>query len=96
MKNCPNIVPSPLTINLYETSLIIEKTRMLVTPDTALVHVASCSGTPVLGLYGMASQDQSRFRPFMIKHSMAISPTTHIQDISAKLVIESLNTLLRP
>jgi len=95
-QQCPNIVPSPSTINLYETSLIIEKTRMLVTPDTALVHVASCSGTPVLGLYGMAPQDQSRFRPFMIKHSMAISPTTHIQDISAKLVIESLNTLLRP
>ena len=93
-RHCPNIIPSPETANLYETNLIVGKTVLLVTPDTAMVHVASCSGIPVIGLYGIAAQDQSRFRPFLVTHRMLISPTALVKDITAEHVIVELNLLL--
>ena len=91
---CQNIVRSPATANLYEARLLVRKLRLLVTPDTALVHVASCSGTPVLGLYGMAPQDQSRFRPLLIKSIMVVSPTALVSDIKPETVIAGTRELL--
>lgn len=95
-ESCPNVVPSPQTRNLYEASLITEKTAILITPDTAMVHVASCSGTPVLGLYGKAPQDQSRFKPFMVQNRLVISETCEVKDIAAAAGIEALRILLNP
>ena len=91
---CPNIVRSPATANLYEAWLLAGKLRVLVTPDTALVHVASCSGTPVVGLYGMAPQDQSRFRPFLIRSVIVVSPTALVSDIKPEAVIAGVRELL--
>ncbi|MBM3162123.1 MAG: glycosyltransferase family 9 protein [Chlorobi bacterium] len=91
---CQNIVRSPATANLYEARLLVQKLRLLVTPDTALVHVASCSGTPVLGLYGIAPQDQSRFRPLLIKSIMVVSPTALVSDIKPETVIAGTRELL--
>lgn len=90
---CPNIMTSPMTANLYEAGLLVSKVKMLVTPDTAMVHVASCFNTPVLGLYGKAPQDQSRFGPFLIEHKMMISSTALVADIRADDVIVTLKEL---
>ena len=79
-----NIIPSPATGNLYEMGLLMARLGLLVTPDTSLVHVASCTNTPVVGLYGNTLKDQSCFGPFMVPHEswprrprvLQISPLT--------------------
>ncbi|MCF8384104.1 MAG: glycosyltransferase family 9 protein [Chlorobium sp.] len=93
-RQCPNVMPSPETANLYEAGLIVGKLKLLVTPDTALVHVAACVNTPVLGLYGTAPQDQSRFMPFLVKHKVVVSPTALVKEISADKVIAALQAMV--
>ena len=92
---CPAILASPPTLNLYETGMIIDKLRLLVTPDTSLVHVASCQKTPVVGLYVKALQHQTRFKPFLIDHQQVISNTEFVKDITSEAVISAINELLR-
>lgn len=89
----PNIVPSPGTSNLYEAGLIIGKLKLLVTPDTSLIHVASCTVTPVVGLYTSAPQDQSRFTPFLIDYRMAVSSTAFVKDIELQTVNDAFRFL---
>lgn len=93
-QQCPNILSTPSTANLYEASLLAAKLRLLVTPDTAMVHVASCSGTPVLGLYGKAPQDQSRFKPFLVDYRIVVSPAAFVRDIAAETVISEAGKML--
>jgi len=80
------VIPSPSTRNLYEAGLIIAALKLLITPDTSLIHVASCSNTPVIGLYRKATQDISRFGPLLIPHEMAISETEEVGDITIETV----------
>ena len=78
---CSTILVSPPTTNLYEAGLIVDRLLLLVTPDTSMVHIASCFNTPVVGLYGKARQDRSRFKPFMVDYRMIVSPTALVRDI---------------
>mgnify|MGYP001806062435 CR=1 FL=1 len=89
-----NIRPSPETANLYEAGLIAGNLKLLVTPDTAMVHVASCSNTPVIALYGTAPQDQSRFRPFLVEYRIIASKTNFVQNISVKKVADTMRNML--
>ena len=93
--SCPNILTSPSTSNLYEAGMIIDQLRLLITPDTSLVHVASCQKTPVVGLYVKAPQHQSRFKPFLIDYQQVISPTEFVRDITPEAVISAVNKLLQ-
>ncbi len=85
-RSAGNILPSPETSNIYEAGLITARLKILVTPDTAMVHVASSTNTPVTGLYGKAPQDRSRFSPFLVDYRMAISHTALVRDITVETV----------
>jgi len=91
---CPTVIPSPATRNLYEASLIVAKLKLLVTPDTSLIHIASAAGTPVVGLYREAPQDISRFGPFLIPSELVISPTGEVSDIAPNSVKKAMEKLL--
>ncbi len=90
---CGNIVPSPETGNIHEAELITKKLKALVTPDTAMVHVASCANTPVIGLYGKAPQDLSRFSPFLVDYRMVVSSTALVRNIDAGAVAKAFRDL---
>ena len=92
---CSTTIASPTTTNLYEAGLIVEKLLLLVTPDTAMVHIASCFNTPVIGLFGKARQDLSRFKPFLIDYAMVVSPTQSVHDITANIVIDAVEKQLQ-
>lgn len=92
--SCPTVIASPPTASLYEAGLIVEQLRLLITPDTSMVHIASCFDTPVVGLYGAAQQDQSRFRPFLVDYRMVSSPTPVVRDIDPKQVIEAARQMV--
>ena len=92
-RSTENILPSPETGNIYEASLITARLKILVTPDTAMVHVASSTNTPVTGLYGKAPQDRSRFSPFLVNYRMAVSPTALVRDINVRTVVDAFRDL---
>jgi heptosyltransferase III len=87
------VIPSPSTQNLYEASLIIATLKLLITPDTSLIHVASSSSTPVVGLYREAPQDISRFGPLLIPYELVLSTTGEVSDIDTKAVATAMKKL---
>lgn len=89
-----HVIPSPSTENIYEAGLIIASLKLLITPDTSLIHVASGSGTPVVGLYREAPQDISRFGPFHIPHELVISPSGEVGGIDPETVKAAMKRLL--
>ena len=93
-QHCNQVMPSPPTRNLYEAGLIIAALKLLITPDTSLIHVASCSNTPVIGLYRKAMQDISRFGPLLIPYEIVISETGEVCDINVKMVSSALRKAL--
>jgi ADP-heptose:LPS heptosyltransferase len=93
-EHCINVVASPSTRNLYEASLIVSRLRLLVTPDTSMVHVASSTGTPVVGLYREAPQDISRFGPYAIPFKIVISPTGEVNGTKPEEVAKAMQRLM--
>ena len=89
-QHCNQVIQSPPTRNLYEAGLIIAALKLLITPDTSLIHVASCSNTPVIGLYRKAMQDISRFGPLLIPYEIVISETGEVCDLNVKMVSSAL------
>jgi len=93
-RRCSNVLPSIGTRNLYQASLIIKKASILVTPDTSMVHVASATGTSVLGLYCMTTKDQIRFSPFLVKNRIVVSSTETVRDIGFGEVVDALREMI--
>ncbi len=93
-KSCPNVITTPPTRNLYEASLIVSKLRLLVTPDTSMVHVASGAGIPVVGLYREAPQDISRFGPYAVPYKLIVSDTGQVNDIQTDAIATAINRML--
>ncbi|NTV97647.1 MAG: glycosyltransferase family 9 protein [Chlorobiaceae bacterium] len=89
-----NILPSPATKNLYEVLKMFEKLKLVVTPDTSLVHVASCSNTPVLALYRHNPADSIEFSPLSTFQEILVSPTAEVSDIGNPLVSSALGRML--
>ncbi len=56
----------------------------------SLIHVASCANNPVIGLYRKATQDISRFGPFLISCELVISKTGEVGDIAVKTISSAL------
>lgn len=91
-----NVVASPPTANLYEVSVMVARLRLLVSPDTSLVHVASATGTPVVGLYNNERRSQTRFGPFLVPYEIVASPTTFVSDLPVEDVADAVRRMLSP
>jgi heptosyltransferase III len=94
LEKMPGAIPTPPTENLTEAGTIIKTLRLLVSPDTALVHVAACTDTPVVGLYRNDPIHRSRFAPYGAASRMVASPSSRIQDISVADVVAAVNELI--
>ena len=90
-----NVLPSPSTRNIYEVGEIVKKLKLLVTPDTSLVHIAACYNTPILALYRKRLADRTQFAPLSTQQQIIISPTPDVIDIDPKEVTTSLQNLLK-
>lgn len=89
-----NVLSSPVTKNLYEVWKIVDRLKLLVTPDTSLVHVASCSDTPVLALYRQNPADSIEFSPLSSLHEIIVSSTPDVADIENRMVTEAAARIL--
>ncbi len=91
----PAIRQSPSTQNLYEVGEIVKKLKLLITPDTSLVHIASCFNTPLIGLYRKSLIDHSQFAPLSTLQEAIISPTPNVIDIDTETISTALRRMLK-
>ncbi len=89
-----NIQQSPSTRNLNEVGEIVRNLKLLISPDTALIHVASCSNTPIIGLYRNTMIDHHQFGPMSTLQEVIISPTLDVVDIETETILASLNNMM--
>lgn len=89
-----HVIPSPQTRSIYDAGQIIQRLKVLISPDTSLVHVASCYGTPVAGLYRADLDHIERFYPYAVPHRVLASPTHRITDIGVESVLNAVDELM--
>lgn len=89
-----NVIPSPETQNLNEAGELISCVTLLVTPDTSLIHVAACYGTPVCGLFQAGDLHFKRFHPLNIRYKAIQSESWKLSEIQPETVIETVKELL--
>jgi heptosyltransferase III len=88
-----SILPSPETRSIFDVGAILRRLSLLVTPDTALVHAASCFNVPVAGLYRSDPVHLERFFPYGVPHRLAVSPTSRVADIPVEAVLAAVREL---
>jgi len=91
----PNVLPTPPTKNLYEVWKIIDRLKLLVTPDTSLVHIAACSDRPVVALYRYNPDDSRLFAPLSTVQEVITSNTQEVMDIDNRLVSDTVRKMLQ-
>lgn len=92
-KEFPQVISSPLTPSIFDVGYLVQHMRILVTPDTSLVHVASCYNTPIVALYRL-ERDLKKFKPLSQINRVHVTPTGVIDDIETKDVVRSYNSVL--
>jgi ADP-heptose:LPS heptosyltransferase len=90
-----NVKPSPSTGNLNEVGEIVKNLKILISPDTALIHVASCFGTPLIGLYRKSLVDHNQFGPLSQLQEVIVSPTPDVIDIASDRIATSLRKMMQ-
>ncbi|MDH3298444.1 MAG: hypothetical protein OEM96_09245 [Gemmatimonadota bacterium] len=90
----PNAVPSPPTASLFDVAHIVRHAAALLSTDTATVHVASCSDTPVLALY-RNPRDLAKFPPLSSRNRVLLARDSDLESIGPDAVREGLNELER-
>ena len=90
----PKKITFPLeSPNIYYAAGIIKKSKLVISVDTALVHLAAALGKPIVGMYSNDNANFSLYRPYS-KHSISIkSKTKYIKDISPQDVLNAFKLL---
>ena len=73
LKKCPNVL-SLKSESIMDAFSIISRAKLLVTPDTSLVHVAAAFNVPVLSLYSGLENFYEKFHPLSDIYEVVKSP----------------------
>lgn len=91
------VVPLPKGLNLLEVSAIISKMRILITPDTSLVHIARSFDVPVVGLYTRFGRNFELWKPYNQENGAVISGNDYnIFDIETTDVYKAVTGIVPP
>lgn len=72
----------------------IYHSRLVISPDTAIIHIASAFNTPVIGLYNNVEWNLERFKPLSEKNKVLISNNSEsINSITPEEVFEAYKRL---
>ena len=72
----------------------IEKAKLLVTPDTSVVHVASAVGTPTVAMYAKPHSDRMPWYPYGVAYRAVTSTLNEgVDDITIEAMTEAVSSL---
>lgn len=89
-----NVLPLPPTATLGEVEVVMQELKLLVSPDTSLVHMASCHDLPVVALYRNRRNDWTRFAPLSPNHEIVVSASDRVGDIELDAVDQAFSKVL--
>lgn len=77
--------------SIMDTVSLIKRARMVISPDTAVIHIASAFDIPTLGIYANIDWNFERFRP-LSSHSIVIQPDEGktLQQLSSDKILKAL------
>jgi ADP-heptose:LPS heptosyltransferase len=90
-----HVIATPPTVSIHDAAAIVAALALLVTPDTALVHIGACFDIPVVGLYRATMIHRSRFGPLSTLHRVVVSPSEYVKDIPCDEVAAAVRELWR-
>jgi heptosyltransferase-3 len=93
-KVIPNVLSSPGTENLGEVAAIVRNLRILVSPDTSLVHLAACYGMPVVAMFHNDPHNQARFAPLSAGSLSIVAVGDKVQSIEINTMVDALQTVI--
>ncbi|MFM8438777.1 MAG: glycosyltransferase family 9 protein [Candidatus Kapaibacterium sp.] len=85
----------PATPDVLDVAALIQTARMVVSPDTAIVHMCSAFSTPMLGLYCRYSHGTDEWGPTHNPHAVVLTPVIGdtVAAITPKIADEALTEL---
>ena len=87
------IIPDGL--DLIEVSALISRLRLLISPDTSLIHIARSFQVPVVGLYSRARKNFQRWRPYQQSDGSVVgNDIDTIFDITVEQVFSQIQRVL--
>ena len=84
------------TESVLEFAGLIERSKLLISPDTSAVHFASCFDTPVIAFYNNVEWNYKRFAPLSTKQKVFISSSPDSLDsIPVNNVLDAVNDMMK-
>ena len=80
--------------SILEAGSIIQNSNLLISPDTAMIHIADAVGTPIIALFSGDDRNVRRYRPYWVKYKILQSSTLSIQDIEPNHVSNAFEELM--
>jgi len=80
--------------NILDSVSIISKSKVLISPDTAMVHLADATKIKILGLYSADSLNVERYSPFFSKYKIIQSNSLSINNIETQKVFLEYRKLI--
>lgn len=85
----------PVQENMVRIIALIDTAHFLISPDTAIIHVASALGKPVLGLYTTLTAFLTEWMPFGTDYEMVLAEDKKaLESISEEDFIHKFNILI--
>ena len=89
------VLIAPVSPTILHAAALLDGMAMLVTPDTAMVHIAAAHGVPVVGLYPIREGHMPTWQPWRIEHELLRSPEHgKVSDIRPTDVADAADILL--
>jgi ADP-heptose:LPS heptosyltransferase len=81
--------------NIFEVAEIVSNSDYIITPDTSIVHLASCFNKPIIAMFHNVDWVIKRYAPLSDKHRIILSKKKDsISDITVESVLENLKELI--
>lgn len=86
------VISSPNTSSFSESEHLLQDCLALISPDTAMIHLASAVQLPTVGLF-LTHHDAERFAPFGMPHKILFGKQS-LDDIDAASIVEAVKNVL--
>ncbi|NOQ22866.1 MAG: hypothetical protein GQ565_09520 [Candidatus Aegiribacteria sp.] len=90
----PGAILIPECRTILHAAALVKGLKAMITPDTALVHIAASYDLPVLGLFPQREGHMPLWYPWGVRHELIRTHTGRVEDISVQDVINGYLKLL--
>ncbi|HBH09939.1 MAG TPA: hypothetical protein DDX15_00275, partial [Gammaproteobacteria bacterium] len=72
--------------SILDSTSIIQKSKIFISSDTAMIHLSDAANTPILGLFSGDNKNLDRYKPFWTTHKIIQSDSLSIENIDPEAV----------